>query len=1336
MTQPKLMELAKQGEPQAIAILMNRSLQPQGMSVKVSREGDRLSVLLQADQTPNRLVMTNFVRNGITNLKLQSVIQTVEIIGQRTGDDQPAWTQELDLAAMDSANGLLDALDTPPSATEATGVESSLDLEPSSTEPVESLGDWEETPAANDFTFEDAGLLDDDALVFEEEPLTLDASPAPDMGLDFSALDEGDMGVEASSSPDLFGLDGDASEPSTFDLDRESSEFNALDLESSSVSAPADESLSLFADTPDDFNLESLDAPSGLNTDDMFSSSPSGDLDLSFDASDASLGEPASDLFGLDLPGEDSSDQSFDTWDTPAASLEESSDDWDAPAASFEESPDLFVEESNDLGFSGFDSVPSDDFPLESEESSFAVSASDTPEAPFIDSELAVALTEDAYPDEFDSFESNDFGLETMEPESGSTDSDLGNLFGSSSLDDLGMASEIEAGALDWDAEPESAFDQPESASSESAFGLEELPFTNTEDFSFSTEMGLGENAESSSSISEEVATLFGQGDMDLNAFESFSSTPDAFMGAEYDADEMAEMSPSDDLEMDRFASESDSSNLFGDNISTDDTLSADVDNLFSESGFGRSSEIDNDSPNLEDTDFDLSISSFDESDRSDESLLFDADLPNLEATDELTGVETLSDEDSGFETATSKDNPVPADLDFGMEASDASSEDSEDWDSFNALDSSDLSTTGSDAWNVDASLDENAAFEGSESERAELSNLDLNLSASDISDPSDWSLESETFVNEAGVEETPSIPDSDLDFDAAPLDLDLALEGSLFVDTDTESSFENNGMALESEPEGLGLSEFLPEGALLGTAAFLGANAFAHHGDDESLESGDRAEAESFADIPDADLDLAMDLDDIALNDFADSSEDLDAEAARFELTSGDLDDGVASAAGFVIDAETALPPEFTETSSFESDLSPMGLDLDSDFTAAIAPDEDLTMGVSASPIADLTPLAEGQEDVESWVSTQNTLIDEDDVLFEIDEEALDNSAFTPHPELDDEIVLTPDIHEGESNGWNEAEFGEVEVNTPPLTPEEAAAMAIASENQKESATVPVPPSDSTKSRGNRGLLALISILVGIWLLGLLAVSLFRREPSPTPSVATSPEPNAAGSPATSPEATPPASENAFQDGLAKGMAAATLAQTAKSTDDWGLVVSQWQQAIDAFKAVPESSPDYATAQQKIAEYEGNLAIAQQRLASIPPIVETPSTAPAVIVGSGDVTCQEVPASEGAPQLEFSNVQLSNTRFVGCLTNHTDLPINAVSVVYQQTSPSAPDAATKKLGRLDVAVIQPGETQPFRSDFTLAADVKDATIQSIVWSSPTMSEPQKAEVQVSAVPE
>ncbi|MGJ3252097.1 MAG: hypothetical protein ACFE0J_13345 [Elainellaceae cyanobacterium] len=96
MTKPNLLELAKQGNPQAIAALMNHSLKPKGIVAKVQAQGDRLQVLLEAAQTPNRQVLTNFVRNGLNHLNIDS-IQFVQVSGQQTGANQPAWTQRLEV---------------------------------------------------------------------------------------------------------------------------------------------------------------------------------------------------------------------------------------------------------------------------------------------------------------------------------------------------------------------------------------------------------------------------------------------------------------------------------------------------------------------------------------------------------------------------------------------------------------------------------------------------------------------------------------------------------------------------------------------------------------------------------------------------------------------------------------------------------------------------------------------------------------------------------------------------------------------------------------------------------------------------------------------------------------------------------------------------------------------------------------------------------------------------------------------------------------------------------------------------------------------------------------
>jgi hypothetical protein len=112
MTQPTVLELAKQGDPQAIATLMNRTLHTQGMNARVARQGDRLLIMTEADHVPNRMVMTNFVRNGINGLELDS-IRLIRILGKKTGDDQAAWVQEIEMG-----NG--QAPPPPPPPAEAT----------------------------------------------------------------------------------------------------------------------------------------------------------------------------------------------------------------------------------------------------------------------------------------------------------------------------------------------------------------------------------------------------------------------------------------------------------------------------------------------------------------------------------------------------------------------------------------------------------------------------------------------------------------------------------------------------------------------------------------------------------------------------------------------------------------------------------------------------------------------------------------------------------------------------------------------------------------------------------------------------------------------------------------------------------------------------------------------------------------------------------------------------------------------------------------------------------------------------------------------------------------
>lgn len=96
-TQPNLLELAKQGNPKAIATLMNRQLQTKGITAKVVLKNSCLQVLLESAQVPNQQTLVAFVRKGITSLGCES-IQSVRVYGRQIGEEVPDWSQEFELA--------------------------------------------------------------------------------------------------------------------------------------------------------------------------------------------------------------------------------------------------------------------------------------------------------------------------------------------------------------------------------------------------------------------------------------------------------------------------------------------------------------------------------------------------------------------------------------------------------------------------------------------------------------------------------------------------------------------------------------------------------------------------------------------------------------------------------------------------------------------------------------------------------------------------------------------------------------------------------------------------------------------------------------------------------------------------------------------------------------------------------------------------------------------------------------------------------------------------------------------------------------------------------------
>jgi hypothetical protein len=70
----------------------------------------------------------------------------------------------------------------------------------------------------------------------------------------------------------------------------------------------------------------------------------------------------------------------------------------------------------------------------------------------------------------------------------------------------------------------------------------------------------------------------------------------------------------------------------------------------------------------------------------------------------------------------------------------------------------------------------------------------------------------------------------------------------------------------------------------------------------------------------------------------------------------------------------------------------------------------------------------------------------------------------------------------------------------------------------------------------------------------------------------------------------------NPWRDAINAAMEAAVLAQTAQTAEEWGAVAETWDQSVQLLLLVPETDPNYLTAQGKIVEYTNNLDIARAR--------------------------------------------------------------------------------------------------------------------------------------------
>ncbi|MDZ8110032.1 MAG: hypothetical protein RM338_31165 [Nostoc sp. DedQUE12a] len=96
MIQLNILELAKQGDTNAINSLVNEWLGAPSITTKTTFKQDYLQVMLESDKVPEQQLLVPLIHNGLISLSIASV-KKVKIYGREIGEDFPDWQQEFEL---------------------------------------------------------------------------------------------------------------------------------------------------------------------------------------------------------------------------------------------------------------------------------------------------------------------------------------------------------------------------------------------------------------------------------------------------------------------------------------------------------------------------------------------------------------------------------------------------------------------------------------------------------------------------------------------------------------------------------------------------------------------------------------------------------------------------------------------------------------------------------------------------------------------------------------------------------------------------------------------------------------------------------------------------------------------------------------------------------------------------------------------------------------------------------------------------------------------------------------------------------------------------------------
>lgn len=256
MTQPNILELAKQGDARAITSLLNRSLQPKGITAKAAKRDGILHVLLEGETPPNQSASIRCIHQGLQ--KLGFVDTPITIYGREQGSAEVCWQSHLDAPLVGEMPMMADSSESEPPLQPQSGFEA-----PSATAASgESWNEFDFRAAENDDptaisddadgTYRDPAsawnndLSDNDfALDAPDEP-TLIVPPQPDEDLDNRLNDED------SDSEILLSLWDDAGIDEDDMVESSTSGVSDLDLwQDGGVNDVSDSESATLAESPD-----------------------------------------------------------------------------------------------------------------------------------------------------------------------------------------------------------------------------------------------------------------------------------------------------------------------------------------------------------------------------------------------------------------------------------------------------------------------------------------------------------------------------------------------------------------------------------------------------------------------------------------------------------------------------------------------------------------------------------------------------------------------------------------------------------------------------------------------------------------------------------------------------------------------------------------------------------------------------------------------------------------------------------------------------------------------------------------------------------------------------